>query len=165
MLVFGWALPPVFDDTGGGWNDSRSARTPSRFGSFVELFLFPPFHSLAFCCDNLLHRAISLIDRFIGVCEGARIGIRNVDFPEWLPSNFVRRLPGRPDGIKQRVVLVRVAVGPTIDRNGLNVICRIETATAEDSGELTPDIVLERFEIGREQDHAASPLLFARGLA
>src|SRR5947208_3092559 len=64
---------------------------------------------------ELLHRAICLIDRLVGISGGGSIGVRDGDPAERLAADFARRLPFGPVGIPERVVLIRVAVRPAVD--------------------------------------------------
>src|SRR3974390_2546137 len=88
-----------------------------------------------------------------------------MDLSERLSADFIGSLSRRPNRINQRVVLIRVAVGPPIDGNGLNVVRRIEPAAAQNLRELAANVALKRVKVGGEQDHATGALFFPRGLA
>ena len=64
------------------------------------------------------------------------VGIGNVDAAECLASDYTRALGGWPvDRFKQRVVLVGLAVRPTVDCNRLNVVSGIETSRKKYPGQ------------------------------
>ena len=74
---------------------------------------------------------MTMIDRGIGVGVGAGVGVGKGDPAVPDPSGFAGRwLALEPEVIGERVVLVRVAVGPSIDGDPENVSGRIEPAGA-----------------------------------
>jgi hypothetical protein len=58
--------------------------------------------------------------------------------------------PIGPLGVKQRVVLVGVAVRPAIDRDRGNVARRVEPRRTQYAAELVADLFLEFRETGRD---------------
>src|SRR5258708_19486783 len=64
-----------------------------------------------------------------------------------------------PVGIEERIVFVRVAVRPAIDRDGDDVGDRIEAARAQGAGELVADVALEDLEARAQQFGAADAML------
>ncbi len=69
---------------------------------------------------------MGLVNRDIGIGAGAGIGVGDRDPPERGSPDDVRLLVLVPVGIEQRIVLVGVAVRPSIDGDGENVGGRIE---------------------------------------
>src|SRR3974390_873175 len=116
-------------------------------------------------CHDFPHRSVALVDRLVRIGKSACVGIGDMNFAEWLPANFVRRLPRCPDGIIERVVFVRIAVGPAIDRNGLDVIPRVKASATENTIQLTANVALEGLKTGREHLHSSGPLFLARDIA
>jgi hypothetical protein len=59
------------------------------------------------------------------------------------------------------VVVVRIAVCPSIDRDGRDISCRIESAAGESARQLPADTALDRFEGSRQQFVSAETMLLA----
>src|ERR1700678_987921 len=98
---------------------SMSKRKPVGAGDFLAGGrLAEPRH--------FLHRAIGLIDSRVGVGESFGVGIRDRDSSKGLTANYAGLLIFRPIRVEKRIVLVGVAMRPTIDRDRLNVARRIE---------------------------------------
>ena len=83
---------------------TRRASVPLSSFFLRRFFILSPLR------HDLLDRAVALIDRLIGIGERARVEIRGVNPSERLPPYLMRRLPGGPHGIIERVVFVGIAV-------------------------------------------------------
>src|SRR5208337_2750742 len=84
--------------------------------------------------EELLHRAMGLVNRRIGVGTPRCVGVRNRDAPESLAGNDPWLvLLGRPVRVGHRVALIRVAVRPAIDGDPFDVTGRIEPSPQERS--------------------------------
>ena len=68
----------------------------------------------------------------------------------------------QPKCIEQRIVFVRIAMGPAVHRDSSNITRRIETAWTQCAGNLIPNIALHRFECGGVEFHAAKGVLLPR---
>ena len=103
-----------------------------------------------------------LVDRDIGIGGRTGIRVRDRDASKRLPSDFMRRLPGRPLGIVERVVFVPVPVRPAIDGDGLDVARRVEAAIGQHPRELLANPALERGERRLQQLEATRFVLLSR---
>src|SRR5712664_144074 len=106
--------------------------------------------------------APSLMDCFIGVSERPRVRIGDVDAAKRTAADFAWRLSRRPLRIIERIVFVRVAVGPAIDGDRLDVAGRFESTGREHAIELIAYVAFEHFKGCRIQLRAAGTLLLAR---
>ena len=82
-----------------------------------------------------------MIDGYIGVGGGARVGIGDGDTAVGFTTDFVRRLAGIPLRIEERIVFVAITVRPTVNRDGFDVARRIETTGTETTRELIANAV------------------------
>ena len=110
---------------------------------------------------QLADGAKGLIDGYIGVGGGARVGIGDGDTAVGFTADFVRRLSGRPLRIEERVIFIAVTVRPTVNRDGFDVASRIETTGTEATRELIANVALESFERRYKQFQSAGFVLFA----
>src|SRR5262245_1805947 len=90
--------------------------------------------------DQLLNRAIRLIDCAICVRMRASIRIRNRDTSEWLTRDHIRLFVRRPSALPQSRIFISVAVRPPVDGDCLNILDGIESAGAQRTGELVSNI-------------------------
>src|SRR5260370_25411778 len=81
--------------------------------------------------ENLVHRAIRLIDRHISVSARPRIGIGNRDPPKRLASEHPRLLPHFPLRQIQSKRRERIAIRPPVHHNPLNIPRGIESRSAK----------------------------------
>ena len=103
---------------------------------------------------------MALVYGNVGVCMAIGVGIGNVDAAECLASDYTRALGGWPvDRFKQRVVLVGIAVRPTVDCNRLNVVSGIETSRRKYPAKLITNVALEDIERRADQFVSPSPIL------
>src|SRR5438876_11872596 len=102
---------------------------------------------------------MGFVDGRISVCCSCGVGICDRDAAKRFACDFAWALSRRPLRIKKIVVFVSVAMRPTIDSNGVNVACGIETTHAKNSAELIADVTHECFERSRKQLAAANFML------
>src|SRR5579871_2607617 len=111
------------------------------------------------CCD-LSNGAISLING--NICIGVPVGIRvgNVNPPEGLTADDARTFGcGAIQRLKQRIVLVSVAVRPSVYGNCLNVASGVETSSGEHASELIANVAFENIKECGQQFVASCPIL------
>src|SRR5579862_3843076 len=120
----------------------------------------PAGFPLALCAQQLVDRAARLVDCRVGVCGSSGIRVCDRDPPEGRSADDVRALRFGHHRVEQGVVFRRIAMRPAINRDRLDVACRIEAARAECAGELLADLALEGREGSREQLRAAGFVLF-----
>src|SRR5215470_3818068 len=77
--------------------------------------------------EELLHCAISLVDRRVGVRVGCCIRVGDRDPPERLTRERARLVFGGPFGVPQGVVLVSIPMWPPVDGDGGDIVRWIET--------------------------------------
>ena len=100
---------------------------------------------------QLFHRAPGLVHGPICVSRGACIAICDSDSAERLTPDFAGAFADRPFRIEQIVVLVSVAVRPSVHRNRGNVARRIESTFAENPRKLIAYAAFKSFERCGEQ--------------
>src|SRR5467141_888789 len=104
--------------------------------------------------ENLVHRAIRLIDRHISVSARTRIGIGDRDPPKRLASEHPRLLPRFPLRQIQPKRRERIAMRPPVHGNALNIPCGIESRPAKHPPQLLAYVSLE-FAVRRLQQFRA----------
>ena len=104
-----------------------------------------------------------LIDRRIGIRVRCGIGVGDRDAAKPLPRDDAGRLAAlEPERIRQRIVLVGIAVWPTVDGDGQDVARGVEAAATQRARELPADAALDRLERRGQQLHAPGAMLQAR---
>src|ERR1700728_3974907 len=106
--------------------------------------------------QKFLNGAMTLIDCAvrIGVCPG--IGVCNRNSAERLSCSDARlRAAFEPKVVPQRVVFIRVSMGPAIYCDRGDIFSRVEPAGREGSRQLVADIALECLERCIEKLEAA----------
>src|SRR5262249_5030238 len=85
--------------------------------------------------EQLLHRAIALVDRRVGVCVCRCVRVGDGDPPERLAREHARLIFGGPLGVPQGIVLVGIAVRPPVDGDGDNIARGIKTGWCQHAAE------------------------------
>src|SRR5208282_2929146 len=115
---------------------------------------------------QFLHRAISLVDGTVGVRVGIGVGVRNRQASEGFARHLARRFAAfQPELVEQRIVFIRVAVGPAVHRDFEDVASRIESSRPKNSQQLLADVALIGFEGGGVELHTPEGMLLARGVS
>jgi len=110
-----------------------------------------------------VYGAVGLVDGRvgIGIRRGIGVGYRNA--AKSLPGNQAGWFATlKPEWIRQRIILIGVAVRPTVNRDGENVFRRIESTIAQDARQLLADAALDGLERRGQQLGAPSAMLCAR---
>ena len=118
--------------------------------------------SSASTLSEILDGTMSLVDRRVDRGLSPRVGVGHGNPPEACPADHVRELVRSIHEVEQRVVGVGVSVSPAVDRNGLDVSCRIEAAARKRPGELSTNLTLDLGEWRPQHPIALGPELLAR---
>src|SRR5438093_6651923 len=107
--------------------------------------------------EQLLHRAISLVDRRVSVCVRRGVRVGNGDPPERLARDYARLFFRDPLGIPQGIVLVGIPVWPPVDGDSDDIPRRIEPCWRQYATEFVADVPLKRGKGRGQQLQTAEP--------
>src|ERR1700681_2125618 len=132
--------------------EPRSAHRLTRGGARATLILL-----------QLLHRPVGVIDGGIGVSVCACVRVCDRQPPERFASYFARRLPAfQPELVGERIVFIRVAVRPAVDRDFQDVARGVESARTQYARQLLANVALVSFERRAIELDAPQLMLLAR---
>src|SRR5580704_18643847 len=94
---------------------------------------------------------MGFVNRLVGESSRTGVGVGYGHSATAPASDNVRPLLWRQIRIGQRIVGVRVAVWPTIHRNGRDILGGIETVSAQHTSELIANLQLKLLEAGGKQ--------------